>query len=185
MFGLLLGEFASPVEANQLRLACQAVNSAVKPFALAIGFALTRTSLNSLSLTLRQWHDIWHSCASAVDSQGLDASAWGYSLEYRSSRIASYRGREFVDTWLIEPTLLAPVSEATDLRRWCADKVTGSGVESPGTSGHTPLSPQDTRGIAESACNGRLRMLFLWRLRMLFHLDAVRTPRIIEELQNN
>ena len=62
VFDLLMGEFALPVEANQLRLACQAVNSAVKPFALAIGFALTRTSLNSLSLTLRQWHDIWHLC---------------------------------------------------------------------------------------------------------------------------
>jgi hypothetical protein len=73
----LLGDFAALAAAMQLRCACWAPDSAADPYGVALGFAMTRSCVGGLTLTLQQRRDVWDACASALESPGLDACAWG------------------------------------------------------------------------------------------------------------
>jgi hypothetical protein len=66
---------------TQLRCANRAMDSAAKPYVAALGFAMTRPFVSGLSFTRRQWRHLWEPCASVAESQGLDASTWGYAIE--------------------------------------------------------------------------------------------------------
>jgi hypothetical protein len=100
---LLLGEMASLAAAVQLRCACRAMHSAAEPYAIALGFASTRPDcLGGPSLPLRQWREVWDACAFAVESQGLDASAWGHAIEWVFTSIS-------MGCWELDPTMAAPL----------------------------------------------------------------------------
>ena len=91
---LLLIDFTALGDALQLRCTCRALDSVMfekrKTYDVAIKFATTRPFVGGLPMSLRQWTDVWLACAFAVESQGIDASAWGHAIEFVSAEGVAY-----------------------------------------------------------------------------------------------
>ena len=77
----LIGELPLD-DAMQLRVVCRKLHLNARPYDIAVAFGMTRTRIGGSSMTLGRWQEIWGECASAVKSRSIEASSWGYAIEF-------------------------------------------------------------------------------------------------------
>ena len=52
----------------------------VKPYIASLSFAVTRMRVNHVSLTIKDWQNIWQHCGELAESHQLSVGVWAYSI---------------------------------------------------------------------------------------------------------
>ena len=52
----------------------------VKPYIAILSFAMTRMRVNHVSLTIKDWQNIWQQCGELAESHQLSVGVWAYSI---------------------------------------------------------------------------------------------------------